>query len=171
MMHGQGGAKDAAEQEENIYLHKIAKSVHDVVHTSRLPLVFAGVAEEYGMFKKFDQSGMLLEDYIKGSAERMPMEELKEKADPIVKTHMMKQAETLIEEYGNLLGTGRTSNDPAAILESATNGKVDLLMITEGKEGEFATHAEHTKMHRGRVVTVAAGSLPEDAVVAAILRL
>lgn len=171
MMHGQGGAKDTEEQEEDIYLHKIAKSVHDIAHGARLPLVFAGTVEEYGMFKKFDKSGALLEDYVKGSAEHMPMEELKEKADEIVKKHMLEQAESLIEEYGNLLGTGRTSNDPVAILEAAKNGKVDLLLISEGKEGEFAELAEHTSAHRGRVVTVGSGSLPEDAVVAAILRM
>ncbi len=174
MFHGQGGAKDVAEQEEDEYLHKVAKSVYPVVHTARLPLVFAGVAEEYGMFKKFDQSGMLLEDYIKGSAQQMQMEELKEKADAIVKAHQMKQAETLIEEYGNLLGTGRTSNDIDAIIAAGELGKIDLLLVTDGAEKQDTKVQDamaHAVAHRGRVALVEAGKLPESAVVAAILRL
>ncbi len=174
MFHGQGGAKDVEEQEENEYLHKIAKGVHAVVHTARLPLVFAGVAEEYGMFKKFDQSGMLLEDYIKGSAQQMPMEELKEKGDAIVKAHQMKQAESLIEEYGNLLGTGRTSNDIDAIIAAGEQGKIDLLLVTDGAEAQDSKIQDamaHAVAHRGRVALVEAGKLPEGAVVAAILRM
>jgi hypothetical protein len=174
MLHGQGGAKDVEEQEEDEYLRKIAKGVHSVVHTARLPLVFAGTVEEYGMFKKFDQSDMLLEDYIKGSAQQMPMEELKQKADEIVKSYQMKQAEALIEEYGNLLGTGRTSNDIDAIIASGELGKIDLLLVTDGAEKEDSKIQDamaHTVAHRGRVALVEAGKLPEGAVVAAILRL
>lgn len=171
MFHGQGGAKDVMEQEEDQYMHKLAKSMNTLLHTEGHPVVFAGVTEQYGMFKKFDQSGMLLEEYIRGSAEKMPMEELKEQADPIVKAHLLKEAEKHIEEYGNLLGTGRTSSDLAAIIESAKNGKVDMLLVSAGKESEAAEAAEHTRAHRGRVVTVEEGKIPEGAEIAAILRL
>ncbi len=173
VFHGQGGAKDVEEQEEDEYMHKVAKSIHSVVHTARFPLVFAGVAEQYGMFKKFDQSGMLVEDYIKGSAQQMPMEELKEKADAIVKAHQIKQDEVLIEEYGNLLGTGRTSNDIDAILAAGELGKIDLLLVTDGTEKEDSKVQDamaHAVAHRGRVALVEPGKLPEGAVIAAILR-
>lgn len=168
--HGMGGAKDMEEMEEDGYLHKLAKSLNSVLHAEGRPVVFAGVTEEYGMFKKFDQSGMLLEDYIRGSAEKMPMEELKEKADPIVKEHLMKKNATLVEEYGNLLGTGRTANDLGAIIEAAENGKVDLLLIEEGAEQQAAEATTHTVAHRGRVAVVEKGTLPEGAVIAAVLR-
>lgn len=174
MFHGQGGAKDVSEQEANEYLHKIAKSVSSVVHESGFPLVFAGVEEEYGMFKKFDKSGALLDEYIKGSAEKMPMEELKEKADPIVKAHLMKKAESLIEEYGNLLGTGRTSDDIDAILAAGELGKIDLLLYSDGAEKEDTKIQDamaHAVAHRGRIAAVEAGKLPQGAVVAAILRM
>lgn len=168
--HGQGGASDTQEQEENVYLHTIAKSVHTLVHEARVPLVFAGVEEQYGMFKKFDQSGTLLDAYIRGSSEHATMEDLKAKADPIVHEHMMKEAQRHIEEYGNLLGTGRTSTDPATLEEAAHAGKIDLLLVAEGSEGEAEHIAGHTLEHRGRVVTVKAGSIPEGAKMAAILR-
>ncbi|WP_231102339.1 hypothetical protein, partial [Streptobacillus moniliformis] len=70
--------------------------------------------------------------------------------------------------------TGRTSNDVATIVEAASNGKVDMFFVTEGADTEdtlFQDAMAHTSAHRGRIVSVAAGALPEEAVVAAILRL
>lgn len=170
VFHGQGGAKDVEEQEEDRYMHALAKSVHPVLHGQHAPLVFAGVTEEYGMFKKFDKSGSLLDDYIRGNPDQIIMEDLKAKADPIVHEHLQKENEALIEQYGNLLGTGRTSHEAAAIIEAAKNGKVDVLLVSEGSETHAAQAMTHTMRHRGRVVMVEAGKLPEGAVVAAILR-
>lgn len=169
--HGQGGASDAEEQEEDVYMHTIAKSLHKLLHESHAPLVFAGVEEEYGMFKKFDQSGALLDAYIRGSSEHAKMEDLKEKSDPIVHEHLMNESQRYIEEYGNLLGTGRTTTDQNALEEAAHAGKIDLLLVEEGSEGEAEHIAIHTKEHRGRVATVKEGSIPEGAKIAAILRL
>jgi hypothetical protein len=170
MFHGQGGAKDVQEQEEDQYMHALAKSLHTFLHGQHVPLIFAGVAEEYGMFKKFDQSGALVEEYIRGNPDQIPMEELKEKAEPIVREYIMKKNEGLVEEYGNLLGTGRTSTDKDAILAAAEAGKVDLLLITEGHEQEAAELTTHTVAHRGRVAIMAEGKIPENATIAAILR-
>lgn len=168
--HGQGGAKDIQEQEEDQYLHAVAKSLHTLLHNQHAPLVFAGVAEEYGMFKKFDQSGRLIDEYIQGSPDQTSMEDLKAAADPIVKAYQMEQGKALIEEYGNLLGTGRTSNDADAIFDAAENGKVDLLLMAEGQETAMAETVTHVVAHRGRVALVEKGSLPENAEIGAILR-
>lgn len=170
MFHGQGAAKDVNEMEEDKYAHDVAKSLHTLLHGKHLPLVFAGVSEEYGMFKKFDQSGVLVDEYIQGNPDQIQMEDLKAKADPLAKAYIMKKNEALTEEYGALLGTGRTSTDKDAILASAENGKVDLLLIAEGHEEEAAELTTHTVAHRGRVAIVEAGKIPENAVIAAILR-
>jgi hypothetical protein len=192
-MHGQGGAKDAQEQEEDVYLHAVAKSLHTLLHNQHDPLVFFGVEEAYGMFKKFDQSGRLLEEYVRGNPDHLTSEELKEKAEPIVRTYQHKQSEPLIEEYGNLLGTGRTSNDIAVILDAAHKGKVDLLLLEENAmqwgtfdeaTGAVTLHSSkqddsqelhglavlHTIKHHGRIANTEKGKIPEGAVVAAILR-
>jgi hypothetical protein len=194
MMHGQGGAKDTQEQEEDVYIHAVAKSLHTVLHNQHDPLVFFGVEEEYGMFKKFDQSGRLLEDYVRGNPDHLTLEELKEKADPIVRAYQHKQSEPLIEEYGNLLGTGRTTHDITAILDAAAKGKVDLLLLEENAmqwgtfdeaSGAVTLHDSqqpdsqelhglavlHTVKHHGRIANTEQGKIPEGAVVAAILRM
>lgn len=169
-MHGTGGANDVMEQEEDRYMHAIAKSLHTFLHEQHHPLVFAGVDEEFGMFRKFDSSGRLLDEHIAGSPDQLSMEELKQKADPIVQKYMLKHNEQFIEEYGALLGTGRTSTDLAAIEAAAGDGKVDLLLIAQGQETAAANAITHTMQHRGRVVLLEEGKIPEGAGIAAILR-
>lgn len=165
-----GSAKDIEEQEEDRFIHMLAKSLEKTLHEAHLPLVFAGVEEEYGMFKKFDKSKMLMDEYIRGNPDQMRKEELKEKADPIAKAHIMKRNETLLEEFGNLTGTGRTSTDPEAIKEAAQPGKVDLLLIADGSEDEAHATRMYVVQHHGRVAIVEAGKLPDGAKMAAILR-
>lgn len=194
IMNGQGGAKDVSEQEENKYLRDVAHSLQTLLHNQHGPLVFFGVEEEYGMFKKFDQSGKLLEQYVHGSPDHLTMEEMKEKADPIVREYNHKMSEPLIEEYGALLGTGRTSNDISVILNAAAKGKVDLLLLEEGAmswgtfdeaagtvevHGSQHAHSQelhglavlHTIKHHGRIANTEKGKIPEGAVIAAILRM
>lgn len=193
MMSGQGGAKDVQEQEEDKYMRDLASSLHDVLHNQHAPLVFFGVEEEYGMFKKFDHSGKLIEQYVHGNPDHLTLEELKEKADPVARAYNHKMSEPMIEEYGNLLGTGRTSSDLTVILDAASKGKVDLLLLEEGalQWGTFdevsgavtlhdRQHADsqelhglavlHTVKHHGRVANTEKGKIPENATIAAILR-
>lgn len=192
-VHGQGGAKDVREQEEDQYMKALAKSVHTVVKESGRPLIFAGVAEAFGMFRTFDTSGRLLDRYVQGSPDAMQPEELKEKADAIAREHDEGRVGRFLEEYGALAGTGRTSTDMAAILDAALRGKVEVLLMAEGAEewGLFNTesgavtlhdHAEagdeeliglaavHVIVHRGRLTAVSPDSMPEGARMAAVLR-
>jgi len=169
--HGGGGVNDLVEQEEDKYIHALAKSLHTFLHGQHDPLVFAGVAEAHGMFKKFDQSGRLLEEFIQGSPDQIPMEDLKAKADPIVHAHMMKKNEAVLEQFGALHGTGRTSVDAAEIADKAAAGKVETLILPEGSTDEHEPLAREVWKHRGSAVIVESAKMPESSSLAAILRL
>ena len=169
--HIQGNANDATEQEEDKYMHDLAKSLRELLHGQPDPLVFAGVDEAHGMFKKFDQSGRLLDDFLRGNPDQLSMEELKERADPIVRAHMLKQNEAVLERFGSLQGTGRTSVDPVEIEAQANEGKVDTLILPEGERDQHQALAKEVWSHRGSVVAVETASMPEGTSLAAILRL
>lgn len=193
VFHGQGGAKDVREQEENEYMHAMAKSLHTMLREQHDPLVFAGVEELFGMYRSYDKSERLLDQYVQGNPDQLSPAELKEKADPIVKEHQKQNAERYLEEYGNVSGTGRTSVDLGAILDAAVRGKVDLLLLDEHarqwglfntENGKVTLHerqeeeseellglaASHTVAHRGRIVTMDPSKMPEGSSIAAILR-
>lgn len=169
--HNQPNANDATEQEEDKYMHALAKSLHPVLHGQHDPLVFAGVAEAHGMFKKFDQSGRLLDDFIQGNQDQTPMEDLKAKADPIARADMLKRNEVVLENFGALQGTGRTSVDVVEIADRAKAGKVETLILPEGSNDQHQALAQEVWKHRGHVVLVESSKMPEGSVLAAILRL
>lgn len=169
--HGSGGESDIVEKEEDKYYHDLATSLRTLLQGQHDPLVFAGVAEAYGMFKKFDQSGALLDEYVQGNPDQMPMEELKAKADPIARAHMLKKNERVLEDFGAMHGTGRTSIDPVEIEAQANAGKIQTLILPEGTEGQHQALAREVWKHRGAAVIVEASKMPEGAPMAAILRL
>ncbi len=166
--HNQRNANDVTEQEENEYMHKLAKSVHGAV---RGPLVFAGVSEAYGMFKKYDASGFLLDEYVQGSTEHASIEDLVAKAEPIVRAEMLRKNEAVLEQFGALQGTGRTSVDAAEIDAKAKAGKVETLILPDGSEGKHASLAAEVSAHRGSTVLAEASHMPQGSSIAAILRL
>ncbi|UPA23068.1 hypothetical protein K8942_02535 [Candidatus Peribacteria bacterium] len=191
--HGQGGAKDENEVETKAYVQKIAKSLHAFLHEQHAPLVFAGVEELYGIYKQVDTSGRLLEEYIHGNPDHMQGEDLVTHAEPIVKAAAEKKNVAMLEAYGNVAGTGRTSTELNDILDAAAAGKVETLFVAEGAEqwGTFNTEsgkkelhegpegdneellglaANHTLKHRGHVVGLPLDTMPEGKQIAAILR-
>lgn len=185
--------QDAEENEEDRYMRIMAKSLHTLLRTERLPLVFAGVPELFGLFRTFDKSDCLLSRSVQGSADATDSADMREKADSIVRESRQGEVQTCVEEYLALSGTGRTSTDPAVILDAALRGKVDLLLAADGAEvwGRFdaaenvavcherreqgdeelvGLAAAHTLVHHGRYVAVDMSHLPESASMAAILR-
>ena len=169
--HIQANANDATEMEEDKYMHDLANALHGFLHAQHDPLVFAGVAEAYGMFKKFDRSGRLLDGFVQGSPDQSTMEELKAKADPIARADMLKRNEAVLAQFGALHGTGRTSVDAAEIAERAAAGKVETLILPEGKTADHQSLAREVWKHRGSSVVVEPARMPEGAAIAAILRL
>lgn len=169
--HGSGGVGDLVEQEEDKYMHDLAKSLHTLLHEQRAPVVFAGVTEAYGMFKKYDQSGCLLDEYVQGSPDQLSQKDLKDKADPIVKAHVLKQNEAVLEQFGAVHGTGKTSVDPQEIEAKANEGKIQTLILPEGSEDARQALAKEVWSHRGHVVLVEESKMPEGSEMAAILRL
>ncbi len=167
--HGSGGVSDLVEKEEDQYVHSLAQSLHALLHEQHDPLVFAGVTELYGMFKKFDSSGKLLDDYIQGSPDQLNGEDLKTRADEIVKKHLLTQNERFLEQFGNLQGTGKTSTEESQIAERARAGKVEVLLLPDGTVNELLE--ADVLAHRGRVVRIADGHMPNGVEIAAILRL
>ena len=185
--------KDDTELETKVYLQKIAKSLHTFLHEQQLPLVFVGVSELHGMYKHLDTSGRLLEAFAHGNPDHMQGEEILKHTDPIVKEAADKRKLDLLEAYGNVAGTGRTSTDLSDILDAANAGKVDMLFVAEGAQqwGTFNTEsgkkelhegpvdgneellglaANHTLRHRGQLVTLPLDHMPEGKQIAAILR-
>lgn len=190
--HGDGGEKDQQEIEMTVYLKGVAKSLHTPLHESKLPLVFAGVTEEYGIFKKLDESGCLLDAFIKGNPDMTMKEELLEKSMPIVEDHLVEKRKVIIEDFGTAQAAGKGTSDIGDVIKAATEAKVDTLLLARGANewgtadgaGETVVHtareagdedllsvaASLTLKNGGRVVFFEGGEMPGKSPMAAILR-
>ncbi len=130
--HGDGGEKDQQEIEMTVYLKAIANSLHTLVHEAKVPLVFAGVTEEYGIYKKFDQSGMLLDEFIKGNPDMTMKEDLLERSRPIAEKHMAGGRKQLAETFGTAMANQKGTDTMDDVLKAAVEGRVDTLLLKRG---------------------------------------
>ncbi len=193
VFHGQGGAKDMKKQETKLFVQQVCKSVYAKLKGHEEPLVLACVTELYGMYRACEPTDKLLQTYIKGSPDKLTAPVLVEKAEPLLRSVQQEQEALLLQEYGDLAGTGRTSVDVDAIVHSAHVGKVDLLFLAEhasqwgtfneetgdvtftdrrttGTEELLGLSALKTLTHGGRVFMLEKSAMPEEATAAAVLR-
>lgn len=192
VFHGQGGAKDVESQEEEHFLHRVYKAIRPLMHDEQLPLVFAGVEHAYGLLRTFDDTGLLVEEYVHGNHDDVPAEEIIEKAMPLARNFVLQKNAVLAEEFGNHLQSGLATTDVSHILERAAAGKVEMLLLSaddalmgtyNAQTHDFAEDAsvedavdakqiaeEHTRAHRGRVAWLASEDMPSGSAMAAILR-
>lgn len=168
--HGQGGAKDVEEIEEDRYYHSIAKALEAVLSHGHLPVVFAGVDEAFGMIRSFLQSVDFLDTFVHGNADALSAEELRIKAEPIVIEHATVAAAGVLEQFDQLSGTGRTSTELSEIEAAAAAGKVETLLITASQEEALASLLTEVRSHRGHVLSLPEGAVPGGHSIAAILR-
>lgn len=190
--HGHGGAKDQQDVEAEVYFKSVAKSIHTLIHETKIPLVFAGVEEAYGLFKKFDETGMLLEEYVRGNPDTTEKEDLREQSLPIVAKESTKHREQLAERFGTAAANGKGTDDVGDVLKAAAEGRVDTLLLnrdatewgTVGENGESVVHvqkeagdedlssvaASWTLRNSGNVVLFPQEEMPSKSPMAAILR-
>ncbi len=190
--HGDGGEKDQQEIEMTVYIKAVANSMHTLLHESKLPLVFAGVTEEYGIFKKFDQSGMLLDEFIKGNPDMTMKEDLLERSRPIAEKHMAGGRKQLAETFGTAMANQKGTDTMDDVLKAAVEGRVDTLLLKRGasewgivqENGDSIVHtakengdedllsvaASWTLRNRGNVVFFPEDEMPGKSPMAAIFR-
>lgn len=190
--HGDGGEKDQQEIEMTVYLKAIANSLHTLVHEAKTPLVFAGVTEEYGIYKKFDQTDCLMEGFIKGNPDMTMKEELMEKSRPIIEAFMEEKKKELVERYGTAAADKKGTSDISDILKAGMQGQVGILLLAKGasewgmvqSDGESIVHtakengdedllsvaASWTLKTGGKVVFLEQDEMPGKSPMAAILR-
>jgi hypothetical protein len=125
--HGSGGGEDG----KNEYFKKVAHGISDVIGQEKAPLLFAGLEQHFGTYKKASSYAFFIEDnYIAMNPGDMRTEELHTKAIEIMEPYFLANRNRAIETYYNLAATGKTASDIEAILPRAFEGRVDTLFIS-----------------------------------------
>jgi hypothetical protein len=193
IFHGQGVGIDDTKDNILRYFHQIDHGVQKLLRGERAPVVLAGVDYLFPIYREANTFLNLMDEGISGSPEGLRAEELHKKAWDIAEPYFLKSQEEAANQYRQLTGSERVSNDVRKIVQAAYDGRVDLLFAAVGihqwgtydpetltvhlhKEAEpgdedlldFA--AIHTFLNGGTVYAVEPEKVPDEAPLAALFR-
>jgi len=192
--HGHGAGKDDAKEELRRYVRQIDTGVRKLLAGSTAPLVLAGADPLPSLYREVSGYPHLVREVIAGSPDFLRHEELRDRAWQILEPDLQGARRLAAERFGELLGTGRASSDPAEILPAARHGRVESLFLAcdadlwgrldEATETELQVHAAPEKgdeelgdaaalfslRNGGAVFGVSRGDVPGGGPLAAVFR-
>jgi hypothetical protein len=130
--NGRGGARDPRQAERLRFFRMIDDSV--CAHTERhVPLILAGTDSEIAEYRQISKHPYILKQTISGSSGNSKAHELFAPAYGIIYDQIVAaRRQEAIATYDRLKGTrtSRVTEDPLAIAEAASQGRIDTLLIT-----------------------------------------
>ena len=130
MFHGQG----PGEEEQNVwiehYLNLLDTRLKEILLEQRVPLILAGVDYLLPMYRDVSEYAHIMEEGITGNPEHLRPEELQEQAWPIVETYFRQEVEQTMEQFQQLAGTDKATDNIEEIVAAAFYGRLDKLIIS-----------------------------------------
>lgn len=191
--YGMGSPQQERKARAERYLRLVDAALHHALHDTRAPLVFAGVESMFAVFRQLTTSTQLMPLALKGNPDRMHAATLHERAREMLHSYFEQPKCDALARYRELEGLGRTFSDTESILHAAQQGRVESLFVNEGMEewggydaqtGEVVLRPNHltdgaemsnlaailTLRHGGMAFVPAAGEMPTQTAMAAVLR-
>jgi hypothetical protein len=133
VMHGHGEGKDDSRSEVERFFQDVDHRLSKLLRDESVPLVFAGVEENFGLYRKVAQYRQLEEGgYLNGTPEQMKPDDIHAKAWEIVKKHFDEDRDHYIERYKDHMGGMKAIYDNADVVRAAVEGRVEALFVEKG---------------------------------------
>jgi hypothetical protein len=155
--------------------------------------VLAGVDTLFPLYKEVNTYPHLMEEGVPGTPEEMKPENLHPQAWAIVEPEFKKEREAGAARYRQLAGTGKTTTDIAEAVLAAHHGRIEVLFVAVGVQvwGRFDSEKDRVDVHEspepgdedlldltaiqtllkgGTVYAVSSEEVPDQGLVAAVLR-
>lgn len=175
------------------WFRTIDKAVAGLLADTRSPLVLAGVDTLFPLYKEVNTYPYLVEEGIPGNPDEMKPQDFFPLARTIVEPVFNKEREAGFMRYRQLAGTGKTTTDVTEAVLAAYHGRVAVLFVALGVQvwGRFDPEnnrvelretpqpgdedlldftATQTLLKEGAVFVVSPEEVPDQALVAAVLR-
>lgn len=187
--HGQGGAGEFDDVDQERFLHLVDRGLTEVVGGDSDPLVLAGVDEIVARFRKVSHQRRIVDGQIGGNPEGTSAELLCAQGAPLVSAQFGAQLDAL-RAFGE--SHARRAESVLDLVEASAAGRVAHLFVRIGHRcwgsvspgGDVSEHdtrgdgdvdlvdviARATLDHGGRVFTLDASDMPSDAPLAGVLR-
>jgi hypothetical protein len=147
--HGRSAAIEDRKQTRLRYFRQIDVGVQSLVHHNQVPLVLAGVAELFPIYREANTHPVLLERGVTGNPDHKSADELRAAAWDVVEPYFGQQKAAALRTYHGLLGTSRTSSNLREILVTSSLGRVKILFIKTEVElwGRFDPSSQEVSLH------------------------
>jgi hypothetical protein len=171
----------------------IDTQLREVLPDGPAPLILAGVDSLFSIYREANTYPHLVEGGISGNPEGLKPEELHGPAWALVEPAFKKAREAAAARYRELSGTGRTTTEVQKAVLAARHGRIETLFVAVGVQvwGGFDPEKDRVEVHRspepgdedlldlaaiqtllksGTVYAVAPEEVPDQALLAAVLR-
>lgn len=128
---GHGRAEDDIKAEILDFFNRADKAMVKYMDRS-CPVVLAGVEYLLPRYKEAAEHPKVLEEGLTGNADGLSADELREAAWEIVEPCFLEDRRRAAERFGDLQGSGRSTNSYEEILPAAHDGRIDTLFVARG---------------------------------------
>jgi hypothetical protein len=149
--HGHGGSNDNDHLVEE-YFRNVEEKLSDYIPNERVPVILVAVERLHPHFRDVNNSFNLFEEGITGNYEDEKPEVLHEKSQSVIRPHQDKMMNRWLEEYRELVGTGKASYSIDDIAPAAIDGRINALFVAKGTEkwGYISREDNSVELHSPR---------------------
>ncbi len=149
VFHGHGAENDKIKTHLLEYFRQIDEGLKGWLKNRRSPLVLAGVDYLFPLYREANTYPYLLSEGVAGNPEKLNLQELHKRALGIVEPYFLRAQQEAMDQYRQLAGSGRASDDLETVLEAAYHGQVESLFIADGVQqwGRFDPEQKQTTWH------------------------
>jgi len=116
------------------FLREVDAAVCDALKGKQAPLVVAAVDYVFAAFHSVSTYAHLLGEHLSGNPDLSDAEALRHSARELVAASQQAQTSEAVQRYRDHINTARTSSNLAEIIQEASRGRVQWLLIPEASE-------------------------------------
>ena len=134
MHHGHGGKKDEVDIDADRFFNIVADTVQkNFSNPSGFPLVLAALPEHHDRFQQVNENPMLLPEGIEINAQSVSIKKLAALAWEVMEPVYFKKIGDIVGKYKQAKANGLGSDAIDDVTDAAESGRVDTLLIEEGR--------------------------------------
>lgn len=134
IFHGQGTPEEEQKARLAEFFRKVDAGMGEYLGGKPRPVVFAGVEYYLPIFREVASHTQVLDTAIAGNPDKLPASELHNKAWKLVEPLFGRERDQAADRYGQLAGTGKTSERVLETVRAAAAARVDTLFVASDLE-------------------------------------
>jgi hypothetical protein len=134
LYHGHGAGKDDHNKDIEKFFRAVDDGLTHLISDKEVPLVLACLDQYYPIYKEITGYNNLFDEFISGNPDDEYLTLLHEKAWLVIKKFFQKNRTKKVNEFQNLLNSGKVSSETNDIICAAVEGRVDTLFIQVSNE-------------------------------------